>query len=89
MLDHRSDNFYVNDQELRTALTEAELAQVNLALQQGNIPEEAQTESEAPPPTEKLPEGGGVYRVLTEYPKEFTRRELSDEEIRALTDADL
>ena len=89
MLDQRSDNFYVNDQELRTALTEAELAQVNLALQQGYIPEEAQTESETPPPTEELPEGGGVYRVLTEYPNEFTRRELSDEEIRALTDADL
>ena len=36
-----------------------------------------------------LPEGSGAYKVLSECPEEFARRELSDEEIRALAQEDL
>ena len=36
-----------------------------------------------------LPEGSGAYKVLDECPEEFARRELSDEEIRALAKEDL
>ena len=36
-----------------------------------------------------LPEGTGAYKVLDECPEEFSRRELSDEEIRAIAREDL
>lgn len=36
-----------------------------------------------------LPEGTGAYKVLDECPEEFSRRELSDEEIRAIAQGDL
>lgn len=36
-----------------------------------------------------LPKGSGAYKVLDECPEEFSRRELSDEEIRSLAQGDL
>lgn len=36
-----------------------------------------------------LPKGNGAYKVLDECPEEFSRRELSDEEIRAIAQDDL
>ena len=35
-----------------------------------------------------LPKGSGAYKVLSECPEEFARRELSDEEIQALAQGD-
>ena len=74
--------YYLNDGETRTKLTSAEIAKANWALAQGTVPA---AEVTTPFPADgALPEGSGAYKVLDECPEEFSRRELSDEEIRSL-----
>ena len=75
-------DFYLRDTETRIELTAAEIAKVNRALAQGTVPA---AEVTTPFPADgALPEGSGAYKVLDECPEEFSRRELSDEEIRSL-----
>ena len=50
---------------------------------------ETSVTTETLPASVALPEGSGAYKVLSECPEEFARRELSDEEIRALAQEDL
>ena len=90
---------YVDSDEIRTELTEAELAKVNEALALGIAPVEKNPTTATPEPTAEpvaeevpttlpadvaLPKGSGAYKVLDECPEEFARRELSDGEIRSL-----
>lgn len=49
----------------------------------------AATQFDTLPADVALPEGSGVYKVLDACPEEFTRRELSDEEIRGIARKDL
>ena len=73
---------YWSSGETLTELTAAEIAKVNRALAQGTVPA---AEVTTPFPADgALPEGSGAYKVLDECPEEFSRRELSDEEIRSL-----
>ena len=78
---------YWSSGETLTELTAAEIAKVNRALALGIVPaaepaaEEVATTLSA---DAALPEGSGAYKVLDECPEEFSRRELSDEEIRSL-----
>ena len=97
--------YYLNDGETRTELTAAEIAKANLALAPGIAPAEEETpENPTAAPTAELtaeevpttlpadvalPKGNGAYKVLDECPEEFSRRELSDEEIRAIAQDDL
>lgn len=96
---------YFDSEETRTELTAAEIVKVNRALAQGIVPaaEETPENPTAAPATEPaaaevttslpadvaLPRGSGAYKVLSECPEEFARRELSDEEISALAQGDL
>ena len=73
---------YWDDEETLTELTAAEVAKVNQALALGLVP--VAEETETLPADAALPEGSGAYRVLDECPEEFSRRELSDEEILSL-----
>lgn len=50
---------------------------------------ETSVTTETLPASVALPEGSGAYKVLDECLEEFARRELSDEEIRALAKEDL
>ena len=81
-----------SSEETWTELTAAEIAKVNRALALGNVPAAEPAAAEVAttlPADAALPEGSGAYKVLDECPEEFSRRELSDEEIQSLVQGDL
>ena len=80
---------YWSSEETRTELTAAEVAKVNQALALGLVPAATEEVTTTLPADVALPKGSGAYKVLSECPEEFSRRELSDEEIQSLAQGDL
>ena len=86
-------NWVLAGEDVPSAVDDAALAALEMKAAQLTVAaikaQAGQMDSEYLNPDTILPEGSGAYKVLDECPEEFSRRELSDEEIQSLAQGDL